>query len=339
MELVARSLDLGYGMTKLSRDVRNGAADCMSFPSVAPVAPERTLGDVLGTRRNTMRVTVEGVDYEVGPDVELVQRAVAVRNMDDLFTKSPAYIALLRGALAYMRRDVIDILVVGLPVAVMKLYRGSLERLCTGEHPVGRDRRVHVRHTKVLAQPHGALLDYAARETDGRRILKQTNLVIDCGFRTFDWLLTAGLKPVEQRSGSVPRGMYDVLRDIAERISQACGAPYYAYSRLDTDLRRGDFTLIDGKQFDLRPAKAAAAHLASDAVTEMRRALQSTSDIDNIVLVGGASHFFRPVIESMLGNRTLVTVKDPEFANVRGFLVAGQEWAASRQAASSLEAQ
>lgn len=330
MEPVVRSLDLGYGFVKYVRDVRAGHLECASFPSMAPVAPDRGLGEALGKRRNTLIIEIDGVNYEVGPDVETVQRAVAVRNMDDDYVNSPGYLALLRGAMAYMKKDVIDVLVVGLPVSIMKLRRAQLERLVTGEHQITKDRAVTVRHARVLAQPHGALIDYSSRAKDGRHVLKQTNLVIDCGYRTFDWLLTLGLKPVETRSGSVPRGMYDVLREIAERIGNATGSPYYAYSKLDQALRRGEAPVIDGRKFNIEPALTAARQIAAEAVTEMKRALQGTSDVDNIVLVGGSAFFFKPVIESMLTNRQVITVKDSEFSNLRGFQLAGSEWAANR---------
>jgi plasmid segregation protein ParM len=142
--------------------------------------------------------------------------------------------------------------------------------------------------------------------------------------------LTLGLKPVETRSGSVPRGMYDVLREIAERIGNATGSPYYAYSKLDEALRRGEAPVIDGREFNIEPALTAARQVAAEAVTEMKRALQGTSDVDNIVLVGGSAFFFKPVIESMLTNRHFITVKDSEFSNLRGFQLAGSQWAANR---------
>lgn len=329
MEPVVRAADLGYGFTKYVRDVRPGHLDCASFPSMAPVAPEVGLADAMGKRR-TVVVEIDGVKYEVGPDVELAQRAVAVRNMDDEYIRTPHYLALLRGALHYMRKDVIDVLVVGLPVSLMKLRCSELERLVAGAHPVGRDRSVTVRHVRVLAQPHGALLDYASRAKDGSRVLRQTNLVIDCGYRTLDWLLTEGLKPVESRSGSVPRGMYDVLREIADRIGNSTGSRYFAYSKLDAALRRDERPVINGRTVNIDSAIAAARQIAVEGVTEMKRALQGTSDIDNIVLVGGSAFFFKPALESLIGNRSIIAVREAEFANLRGFQIAGVDWAARR---------
>jgi hypothetical protein len=42
-----------------------------------PVAPDRSLGEALGKKCNTLIIAIDEVNYEVGPDVELVQRAVA----------------------------------------------------------------------------------------------------------------------------------------------------------------------------------------------------------------------------------------------------------------------
>ena len=116
MECIVRSIDIGYGFTKYVKDVKPGGTDYGRFPSLAPVASSRALDDSLGRRRNTIVMKVDGVDYEVGPDVELAQQAVPIRNMDDDYVTSPTYLALLRGALAFMKQDVVDVLVVGLPV-------------------------------------------------------------------------------------------------------------------------------------------------------------------------------------------------------------------------------
>jgi plasmid segregation protein ParM len=129
--------------------------------------------------------------------------------------------------------------------------------------------------------------------------------------------------------------MYDVLREIAERIGNSTGSLYYAYSKLDQALRRNEPPVIDGRPFNIEPALIAAKQIAAEAVTEMRRALQGTSDVDNIVVVGGAAFFFRPVIESMLANRQVISVRDSEFSNLRGFQIAGQEWSTYRSRESA----
>jgi plasmid segregation protein ParM len=121
------------------RDVRVWQVDCASFPSMAPVAPDCGVGEALGMKRNTIIIEVEAVSYELGPDVELVQRAVAVRNMDDDYVMSPGYRSLLRGAVTHTKKDAIDILVVGLPVSNMTLLRAELERLVSGEHQIVKD--------------------------------------------------------------------------------------------------------------------------------------------------------------------------------------------------------
>jgi plasmid segregation protein ParM len=338
MEDVVRSIDLGYGFTKYVREVRAGQPEFASFPSMAPLAHDGDLGEALGLRRDTAVIDIDRVRYEVGPDVGFIQRAFTVRNMDDDYVTTPAYLALLRGALSFMKRDQIEVLVVGLPVSMVKSRRSHLERLVACEHAVGRERVVKVRSARVLAQPHGALLDCAARAKDGRQVLKQTNLVIDCGFRTVDWLLTQGLKPVEARSGSVPRGMYDVVRDISDRISVLTGSPFYAYSRLDHALRTGRAPLVDGREMNIEAAVVAARQIVEEAVTEMKRSLQCTRDIDNILLVGGAAFFFRAAIESMLGDHEILLVRDAYYSNVRGLQLAGIAWASQRARERAAEA-
>jgi plasmid segregation protein ParM len=320
-------VDVGYRYTKFVVGAEGTQIQCRSFPSVAPVAAARELSEALGRKRQTVVMEVDGLRYEVGPDARLAQEAFRSQNMDDDFAATPEYIALVRGALYYMKVDEIDILVVGLPVSTFALRKSILEKRLVGEHPVDEGKTVEVKKVRVLAQPHGALMNYALAGARLAAVKRERNLIIDCGARTFDWLVSQGLKTLEKRSHAVNRGMHDVLLALADEIGREFRIQYSDYDRLDRALRTRAKPLIFGREYDISKHLPAARKVVTEAVTEMRRYVQDGSDLDNIIVAGGAAFFFREAIGEALSRHHIQELPDGFYANVQGFQLAGMELA------------
>lgn len=318
MEPIVRAVDVGYKNTKVAVSVAEGI-QCKVFPSVAPVAADCELSAAFGRKRNTAIVEADGIAYEVGPDARLAEKVMPAHNLDDRFALSSEYLALVRGALHLMHVDAIDLLVVGLPVSIFALRKAELARRLLGEHPTPGGRVVVVREVKVLSQPHGALINYALADGRIRAMRNQRNLIIDCGARTFDWLVTEGLKTIDQRSHATNRGIYDALHILAAEVGKHFNMQYQDYERLDRALRSRTQPRVFGKEYDLTPHLPAAKKIAQEAVTELRRYVQDGSDIDNVILSGGAAFFFRDAIRSAFPHHDLQETDDGLYANVRGF--------------------
>lgn len=333
MDFVVRAVDVGYGYVKYVNLVDGRRIHCNSFPSLAPTASRRDLAEALGKRRNTVDIEVDGVAYEVGPDAALAVGAYVGRNLDDDFCLSPAYLALLRGALHYMRVDRLDLLVVGLPVSTFASKRAALKARLVGTHTIA-GREVRVDDVLVLSQPHGALGAYGLAHGMYRQVRDQTNLIIDCGSRTFDWLVAKGFHAVDSKSRAVNRGMFDVLEAIAEQLERDLHVPFHDYDKLDRALRSGSPPTIMGRPMDLAPYLPAAATVAQDAVQELRRRVDSATDIDNIILGGGGAFFFRRFIQDAFPRHHLHELPEPMYANVKGFQLYGMELEASRRRAA-----
>lgn len=90
--------------------------------------------------------------------------------------------------------------------------------LASGDHPVSKGRIVHVKKALAVAQPQGALVCFAAGEGKLGRLRQYESLIIDAGSRTFDWLVTRGMRLVTTRSNSVNRGVHNVLTMIAVNV-------------------------------------------------------------------------------------------------------------------------
>lgn len=330
MEPVVRAVDVGRGNTKYIAGIKNGEPQCAMFPSQAHPSESVYEVDGWGASRKTVSIPVNGLVYEVGPDVHL---AADVFNSNvlqhDRYAETPEYLALVLGALHYMQVDAIDLLIVGLPVATFKLKRhvSALERRLTGEHELGKGRKIVVRRVKAIAQPAGALMYYGLQQNRVAQLRKERSLIVDPGRRTFDWIVTHGMQQIDKRSHSVPRGMHDVLHAIVEGISRNTGAHYHEYDMVDAALRTGKKLVIFQKDYDLSQHLPLARKVPEQAVAEMMHYVGDAGDIRNIVQVGGGSFFYKPALKAAFPNHTIHELKDPIFANVSGFWHAGMELA------------
>lgn len=347
-EIVVRAIDVGYGNIKLTLDHPTTASDieCDIFPSRSPTASGRSLSAGLLKSRDTVTIKVGNTEFEVGHDVSLAQPAYDEgAALDKGFCLSDAYLARLRGALYYMKgtnrkngapyisTNRIGILVVGLPVSTYQdsSLRLKLEAKLKGEHPLPHGRTVHVERVRVVPQPLGTFFDFSFKGNKYDQMKKQMNLIIDPGFFTFDWLLiSSGLIPVDTRSGAVNRGMSGVLKMIAENINKQ--------EKLDTDTSMLVRMLDDhfrtnepfapfGKVTDVTPYLHLGRSVAQEAVAAMTNTVGNGADIQNILLAGGGAAFYLEAIREKFPRHNIITVDDPVFSNVRGFQVAGEQWA------------
>ena len=165
MNLIVRAVDVGSGNTKFVTGTADSEIRCASFPSLAyPSSNGQPLWPG-GDGAKTMFIPVGSLFYEVGPEVRLAADTFRATQLHDDYIESPEYMALLRGALRSMRQSQIDLLVVGLPVALFAVKKAALERVMTGEHDVGGGKKVSVVRTLAVAQPQGALAFYASTRT------------------------------------------------------------------------------------------------------------------------------------------------------------------------------
>ena len=166
MDLIVRAVDVGSGNTKFVTSVVTSASGadirCVSFPSVAYPSSDGLPSWPSGDRRKTKFIPIGALFYEVGPEVALAADTFRAKQLHDEYTESPEYMALLRGALGMMKVSHIDLLVVGLPVALFAVKKAALEKAMTGKHDVGDGKTVTVAKALAVAQPQGALVHYAS---------------------------------------------------------------------------------------------------------------------------------------------------------------------------------
>ncbi|WP_232429512.1 ParM/StbA family protein [Noviherbaspirillum autotrophicum] len=148
MGAVVRAIDVGRGNTKYVASDDDGGIKCLHFPSEAYPSEADRKEDGFGSRRKTGSIPIDGLFYEVGPDVHLAADVFNAKVLQhDAYFETPEYLALVRGALHYMKVEEIDLLVVGLPVATFKVPGQVclLEKRMIGRHDLGGGRNVVVK--------------------------------------------------------------------------------------------------------------------------------------------------------------------------------------------------
>lgn len=331
MRTLVRAIDVGFGNTKYVMASEGGKVECSHFPSVSYFGGVDKGNDAMGGKRRTVNVPIGEIFYTVGPDVELAADRFRPSNQDDEFTATKEYRAFVGGALHFMKVDRVDLLVVGLPVSHFLEKRAALQKSMTGTFAVGGRRKVHVARALVVAQPHGALIDYVTAA--GQALpAKGQSLVIDAGYRTFDWLVTRGLKVVTGMSSSIPRGMHEILVRISAKISHEIDKPYEKLDEIDTALRTGTALRINQQDHDLKQKKYTelADAIADDAVKVMTQRIGDTFNVENIVLVGGAAPCFRKALKRRFPKHQIREVDKALYANVRGFQILGEQYVQER---------
>ena len=327
MELIVRAVDVGSGNTKFVTAAAGADIRCVSFPSIAYPSSDASPSWPVSERRKTVCIPVGRLFYEVGPDVGLAADTFRAKQLHDEYTESPEYLALLRGALSMMKLSHVDLLVVGLPVALFAVKKAALEKLMVGSHEIGGGRTVTIGKALAVAQPQGALVHYASEHKKLATIGNEQSLIIDPGSRTFDWLVTRGMRLVQKQSHSFNRGVSDVLRLLAVEITKSIGTPYRDYDAIDLALRTGKSPMIYQKAYDMSRHLPLAESVAEQAVSTMKEWIESPHSLQNIILVGGGAFLFRKAVKAAFPMHRIHEVKEPMFANVRGFQLAGQNYA------------
>lgn len=323
---VVRAIDVGYGHTKFVLRANERDIECGTFPSLAIVATRAAQCDGVLAKRRTDVVEADGIAFEVGPDVLLIKDSEHGSPLHENYANSSEYLALVRGALGRMNQRTIDLLMVGLPLSLMRTRRSELRQRLEGEHPLPDDGHCTVRRVRVLPQPLGGLMyqsygNFAAHRDD-------TNLTIDVGMFTVDWLMTHGMREIPESSGSENLGVHRILKRVAEAIGEEHQISFTDLRHVDRQLGSGRIKLF-GIDHDVKRHISAAQDELFATLHGLANDIGDGRKIDNVVLVGGGSSFFEPIIKRILPRHQIHTVADPVFANVRGFQLVGTAFARS----------
>lgn len=141
LPLVVRAVDVGYGHIKFTdgRDTATQAIRTDSIPSQSPAYKVDLVNAAGGVmkHRDTFAIPVGDRLFEVGREITLALGSnQETEVMDEKFCLSDSYAARLLGAINYMYpglpENIIDVLVLGLPLTTYWKYHADLGKRFTG---------------------------------------------------------------------------------------------------------------------------------------------------------------------------------------------------------------
>ncbi|NOS73834.1 MAG: PRTRC system protein D [Methyloglobulus sp.] len=324
--MVVCSVDVGYGNTKFCGD-KGGEMFWGHFPSIATLPTGIDRGANVMAKRDLVEVESNGDRYIVGRDCmdTLSARDDRGRSLLANYVETPQHLALLRGALAYIGESRIDLLVSGLPVNHFAHGRERMTEKLKGVHRYPDGRSVLVKDAWVVPQPVGGFISYFMSTNQLERLADIKSLTIDVGYYTVDWLVCRGLKLQDERSGSAAGGMSMVMEKLAQLISKDRQAPFSDLNIVDSGIRNGFKTRIQGKEYDFSHYIPRMEAFIITAIQSVISSVGSLDDIDVIVLVGGGANFYYGIAKRLLDNREIIVPEESIYSNVRGFYLAGSE--------------
>ena len=329
-ETVVEAIDIGYGYTKYTTGFdAEGNVECDLFPSQAAYSPNEEMSGGFFVSRNTKKIESGGTIWEVGPDIYEIASKNEVRALHENFISSEQWKVLFLGALSYMDKEEIDLLVLGLPVSNMK-KADEMRELAIGKHEA--DGKVYnVKDVLVVPQPLGALYNHAITSDNFQRFANTSTLVIDPGYLTFDFLVTKGFHVNPNRSGARPGGMNAVLNAIATSISKSINDTYDDVNEIDVSLDLKNYdgvkstrpVWIYGEEVDLNDHIRNTKPVIDTSLNFMINRVGDHKDIAQIIMAGGPNKIFHRSVEGQFPKHEIMTLKEGIFANVTGFLLWG----------------
>lgn len=89
MDFIIRAVDVGFGNTKYISSVVGGEIRCANFPSIAYPCMRDPASQPGFERRKTVSIPINGLFYEVGPDVALAADAFRATQTHDRYIETP----------------------------------------------------------------------------------------------------------------------------------------------------------------------------------------------------------------------------------------------------------
>lgn len=357
------AIDLGFGFVKvtMASDAASDDARCMSFPSYAATSDNdfQSLERSGVAQIDVVEVVVNNQRYQVGPAVHSCMSGRDLRVASSHFFRSDSYKAIYLGALAYVMSEAasdskLDVLVVGLPLTVYQEdgLQDDIRRMLTGRHelPVpgsrNQTRVVEVVDTLVVPQTVGSLISLATKDANGGfELMSQgNNLLVDVGYGTMMWMVSAGLTPALARSGANMGGAHTLLNRVLGAVAPRLVDKPFALQRLDDCLRdilghplhadmdkiaKAPPSFLDRVvRADVDPVAVSTALQTAmrPNVDEMKARVDDLADIDNVWLTGGASHFYAGEIRKLFPRHEIrCDPEDPRYSNLHGFNFLGRQ--------------
>lgn len=317
-------LDIGYSNLKIAMGDRGGEMTTKIMPAGAGSVDlmPRQVGANLSS--DFIQVYINGEKWAAGVEPDKLQGWERELHRD--YKNTDVYKALFYAALLTSERDVIDVVVTGLPVdqAMNEKERTELKNNLIGEHQITPKRTVLVKDVIVVPQPAGAYMDavHSSIEEDMLDVIKEgKTVVIDPGFYSVDWVALVEGEIHYRSSGTSLKAMSRLIQTASELIlDDFGGAP--GVEKIEKAIREQKNSIyLFGKKVELREYITKASEIVSkEALTSMRKTMRSDGmDADVVLLAGGGSSEYVQAAKSVFPSSIIIETEVPVLSNAKGF--------------------
>lgn len=248
------------------------------------------------------------------------------------YPASNTYKALFYAALLVPERDIIDLLVTGLPVNQFQdqSFVASLTERLKGIHRVTPKRSVDVKEVMVVPQPVGTFMSALWYEPEGSSLAETIQrgraIVIDPGFFSVDWV-SFDQASMQGSAGTDLRAMSKVLSEMASLIRADYGAAP-TIEKLESAVREGDPDIIfKGTKIEIAEYFQNAADVVSKAALQPLlndiRLDGGASSIDVVLMGGGGAHAYQAAATALFPHAQIICPVVSVETNARGFWACG----------------
>jgi len=290
--------------------------------------------DAFGDHRldGAARILIDGVQWAAGIQPE--RFSGKSRELHSDYPATNVYKALFYAGLAMAERDVIDVLITGLPVNQFydSDFREQLSQRLKGEHQISPKKKVTVKDVLVVPQPAGSYLT-ALEETGENDELAASlesgmALVLDAGFFSVDWVTVEDGNIATDTADTDLRAMSRVLEATADLMHEDYGARPEV-SRIERAVRGQQGTItFQGKKIDFTDYYNRAAKQVADSVLVALRSSmrdRAGSSVDAVILGGGGGACYEVSARETFPNAVIAKLKNPVTSNAVGFWHGGRD--------------
>lgn len=323
-------LDIGYSNLKVAMGDKGSKLVTKSLPAGAGLAslmPGRLPGPG-SAEPDFIKVQLNGEAWAAGVEPDRLQGWE--RELHEDYPSTSSYMALFYAALLLTEREVVDVVVTGLPVEQFKneSLRNALIGRLTGKHQIAPKRSIEVLDVIVVPQPAGAYMDVVSGELDDdilSAIQYGKTVVIDPGFFSVDWVALVEGEIRYQSSGTSLKAMSVLIQEVSNLIGTDYAAPAKV-DQIEKCIRSGrSHVYLFGSQVELKPyIDAAAKNVSKEALVSMRKTMREDGmDADVVLLAGGGAENYEESARELFPKSRIVVSDNPVLSNARGFWFCG----------------
>ena len=339
------AVDVGFGFVKY----RNGKGNPQKFPSI--ISPYRKNKEALTTGESPetaiVKTEIDTGEYRlVGPGIiSTLPANPGPRIMNDDFSKTSDYLALLRGALTLMDVTSVSVLQLALPLTTYFTHADDLKKAMVGPHTLYKSSKekytCFVHRVEVAAQPIGAYANYLRYKKNQGMAVGNNCLIVDVGYFTMDFVVATGNQIFTERSGSTKGGMSVVVGSIIKALNAEHNVTVNAglAQQIEEALGTDNTTItIYSEKVDFAKYMDDARAEVADHINHVVNTVGSAFDISDIILCGGGAKFFTPLFKNRFKLNKITCRADSQFEVVNGLYTMGLATAARISEKSKINA-